>query len=460
MNIFRKKSFKKSEPSALKKELKLKDLIMLGIGACIGTGIFVVTGQAAAEYAGPALSLSFIVAAFVVILSGFSFAEFASRIPVSGGPYGYMYVVFGELSAWMAGWFLICEYLLAVSSVASGWSGYVQGFLGSVGIYLPTALTAGYNPEKGTYVDLIAAMVMIFITLWVSQEAKKALRLNNAMVWIKFAIIALFVLVGIFFVQPTNWQNFMPFGMKGVFDGAALVFFAFLGFDAISMAVDEVEEPQKNIPRGIIGSLLLVTALYSVVTLILTGIVPFDQLGISDPVAFAMRYIDKSIIGSIVSVGAIMTLLTVSISMLYSLARLVYAISKDGLLPSFLRKIDSKHRTPRNATYVVGGIALFFAAAFPMNILAELTNMTALACLIMVSGGIIQIRRKFGQPREGEFKMPWVPILPLVSIVACGFLMTRLQRVTWIVFGIATVLGLLIYFGYGYRHSHLNKEQK
>lgn len=460
MDLFRKKVIQPERVTNLKKELKLKDLIMLGIGAIIGTGIFVVTGAASAEYAGPALILSFVIAGIVVVLSGLSFAEFASRIPVLGGAYSYLYVVFGEFIAWLAGWFLICEFLLAVSSVASGWSGYVQGFLASAGIYLPTALTAGYDPSKGTYIDLIAGLVIVFVTLWVSQEAKKALRLNNAMVWVKFAIIALFIIFGVFFVEPGNWQPFMPFGFSGVFNGAALVFFAFLGFDAVAMAAEEVEDAKKNVPRGIIGSIAIATVLYIVVTLILTGIVPYTELGVSDPVAFAMRYINHGLVGSIISVGAILTLLTVTIAMMYSLARLLYAISKDGLLPRFMQEVDPKQQTPKKATYVAGAFALFFAAAFPLNILAELTNIAALSYLILMSLGIIKLRNMLGEPKKGEFKVPFVPVLPLLSVASCLFLMTRLQMTTWIVFAITLVIGVVIYFVYGYRHSALQDEEK
>lgn len=216
MSIFRKKQLTANQiPDEMKRDLKTVDLIMLGIGAIIGTGIFVITGVAAASYAGPALILSFAVAAFVIILTGLCFAEFASRVPVVGGPYAYMYVVFGEFTAWMVGWLMICEFFLAVSSVASGWSGYVHGFLNGLGIQLPLAITAAYNPEKGTYVDLIAMLVVVLVTYWVSLEAKKALRLNNLMVFVKFAIIALFIIVGIFYVQPANWQPFLPFGFSG-----------------------------------------------------------------------------------------------------------------------------------------------------------------------------------------------------------------------------------------------------
>ena len=458
MDIFRKKSIRASSKSELRKNLKVKDLILLGIGAVIGTGIFVVTGTAAADYAGPAATLSFLVAAIVVIASGFSFAEFAARVPITGGPYGYLSVVFGELSGWMAGWFLICEYLLAVSSVASGWSSYFQGFLTSIGIHLPKALTAGYNAQNGTYVDLVAAIVVLLITVWVTQEAKKALRLNNLMVWVKFGIIALFIIVGVFFVDPGNWTPYVPFGSAGVFDGAALVFFAFLGFDAIAMAAEEVQNPQKDVPRGIIASILIAATLYIIVTIILTGMVPYTELGVGDPVAFAMRYVHLDSVGSILSIGAIFTLLTVTISMLYSLVRLIYAISKDGLLPKFLSKVDKKHRTPVTATYVTGAIALFFAAAFPLNILAELTNITALACLIMMSLGVIRLRKMMGEPKKGEYRMPFVPILPLFSAMTCAFLMTRLTSATWIVFVITIVIGLGIYFGYGYKNSHINQE--
>lgn len=458
MDLFRKKTFETAARGDMNRTLTLKDLIMLGIGAIIGTGIFVITGQATALYAGPALSLSFVVAAVVVILSGLCFAEFASRVPILGGPYAYLYVVFGEVVAWFAGWFLLCEFMLAVSSVASGWSGYLQGFLSSIGIDLPTALTAGYNPEKGTYIDLIAAIVVVFVTFWVTQEAKKALRLNNAMVWVKFAIILLFILVGIFFVKPSNWQPFTPFGAKGIFDGAALVFFAFLGFDAVSMAAEEVKNPQRDVPRGIVGSIAIATILYIIVTLILSGIVPFEKLNVSDPVAFAMRYVGHNFLGSVISIGAILTLLTVTISMMYSLARLLYAISKDGLLPKFMQEIDPKHHTPKKATWVAGAFALFFAAAFPLNILAELTNIVALSYLALMALGVLKLRKMMGPPKKGEFKVPFVPVLPVLSVASCLFLMTRLEAVTWLVFAITLLIGALIYFGYGYKNSVLHQK--
>jgi APA family basic amino acid/polyamine antiporter len=459
--IFRKKQLSDvtGEPSGMKKDLKTIDLIMLGIGAIVGTGIFVVTGVAAEKNAGPALSLSFLVAAGAIVLAGLCYAEFASRIPAIGGPYAYMYVVFGEIVAWMTGWLVICEFFLAVSSVASGWSGYVHGFLNSLDIHLPTALSGAYNPANGTYIDLIAVLVLLAVTFWVSLEAKTALRLNNVMVFVKFGIIALFMVVGFFYVKPGNWQPFMPFGFSGVVSGAAVVFFAFLGFDAVSMTAEEVKNPQKDIPKGIIGSIIITTILYVIVTLILTGIVPFNKLGVKDPVAFAMRFVQQDGIAGIISVGAILTLLTVTISMMFSLARIIYAISKDGLLPKFMSKIDQKSGTPKNATYVAGVCSMIFAGFMPMEILAELTNIVTLMYLIVMALGIIRLRKTAGAPKPGEFKIPFVPFVPILLALVSIALMLQLQAATWKAFAVALVLGFLIYFIYGYRHSNIGKAE-
>ncbi|MDR0922128.1 MAG: amino acid permease [Lactobacillales bacterium] len=465
MSVLRKKKFpSKPVDSGLKRELKTLDLILLGIGAIVGTGIFTITGIAAEKYAGPALTVSFLIAAVAVGLSGLFYAEFASRIPAIGGPYAYMYSVFGELMAWLTGWFMILEFTLAVSSVASGWAGYVSGFLDGLGIHLPMAISGAFHPEKGTYVDLMALLVVIAVTFWVSQEAKKMLRLNNAMVYLKFAIIILFVVVGLFHVNPSNWQPFMPYGFfgvngKGVVAGAALVFFAYLGFESVSMAVEEVKNPQKDIPRGVIGSIVITTILYVVVTLVLTGVVPFHMLGVKDPVAFAMRSIGQGFVGSIISVAAILTLLTVTISMMYSLSRLIYAVAKDGLLPKSLSKVDETHHTPRNATYLAGVIAMIFAGIVPLNLLAEFVNIVSLMYLIFMALGIIKLRRDSGLPEEGQFKTPLVPLLPILSILISAYLMLQLQEITWIVFGISIAVGLLIYFFYGFRHSALNHEE-
>lgn len=458
MNYFRKKPLETSEkPSNLKRELKTMDLILLGLGAIVGTGIFVITGTAAAVTAGPALILSFVIAAFSCILSALCYAEFASRIPVSGGAYSYAYTVFGELLGWLVGWLMICEYLLANASVASGWSGYMNGFLDGIGLGLPIALRSSYNAEAGTYIDLIAILITFMVTYIVIQGAKKALRLNNIMVIVKFALIALFMVVGVFYVKPENWTPFAPFGLKGVASGAAVVFFAFLGFDAVSTAAEETKNPRRDVPRGIIGSLGIATVLYIAVTLVLTGIVPYAQLNVKDPVAFAIRFIGQDFIAGIISVGAIVTLLTVLISMTYGLGRLIYAIGRDGLLPKKLSQVDTKTKGPKFATQIVGVVSAVLAGIVPLNKLAELTNIVTLMIFVIIALGIIKLRKDFGEPTEGEFKVPFVPIFPIVSIVVCLYLMIQLSLSVWIAFVIWLVLGILVYLSYGYKNSELNK---
>ncbi|MDR3156948.1 MAG: amino acid permease [Lactobacillales bacterium] len=451
------------EESSMKRSLKTRDLLLLGVGAIVGTGIFTVTGIAANVYAGPALILSFLIAAVAVGISGLFYAEFASRIPVIGGPYAYLYSVLGEGIAWMTGWFMILEFLLAISSVASGWAGYLQGWLNSLGIYLPKIFRASFHLKNGTYVDLLAVLVLLLVMLWVSQEVKKMLRLNHLMVYVKFGIILLFLIVGAFFIHPENWSPFMPYGFfgqhgKGVIAGAALVFFAYLGFESVPMAVEEVDDPQRRIPQGVLGALILVAVLYILVTLVLTGVIFYTKIGgIKDPVAYAMRSVDQPLVASVISVAAVLTLLTVCISMMYSSSRLIYAVSKDGLLPRMFGKIDRKARVPKNATFVVGIFSMIFAGFIPLELLAEFVNIVTLMYLIFIAIGILRLRKKFGQPKQGEFKTPWVPFLPLISIVICGCLMFHLQKGTWIAFTIAFIIGLLIYFFYGQKHSLLNK---
>lgn len=458
MDLFRKKPMNTAlhEKITLKKELKTFDLILLGLGAIVGTGIFVITGTAAATTAGPALIVSFVIAAFSCALSAMCYAEFASRVPVGGGAYSYIYTIFGELFGWLVGWLLICEYLLANASVASGWSGYVHGFLDGMGLHFPQALRASYDPANGTYVDVIAIAITLVVTYIVVQGAKKALRLNNLMVIIKFSLIALFIVVGIFYVKPVNWTPFAPFGLKGITSGAAIVFFAFLGFDAVSTAAEEVKNPQKDVPRGIIGSLGISTVLYIGVTLILTGLVPFAHLDVKDPVAFAMRFIGHDMIAGMISVGAILTLLTVLISMTYGLARLVYTISRDGLLPITLSEVNEKTKTPHKATVVVGIISAILAGIIPLNQLAALTNIVTLLVFVIIAAGILQLRKDHGKPKSGEFKVPWVPFFPVVSIIVCLYLMFQLSLTVWIMFAVWLVLGLVVYSFYGYRHSRLN----
>lgn len=445
--------------SGLPKELKTMDLILLGLGAIVGTGIFVITGTASAVTAGPALIISFIIAAFSCALSALCFAEFASRMPVSGGAYSYGYAIFGEIIGWLVGWLMLCQYLLACASVASGWSGYLNGFLTGLGIGLPTALSASYDVGNGTYIDLIAVLVTLIVSYLVMQGAKKALRLNSMMVYVKFGLIALFLIVGVFYVKPANWTPFAPFGLDGIIEGAAIVFFAFLGFDAVSTAAEETKNPQKSMPRGIIGSLGIATILYILVTLVLTGVVPFANLDVRDPVSFAMRFIGQDFVAGIISVGAILTLLTVLISMMYGLGRLIFAISRDGLLPDFLSELDEKNHTPKNATMVAGIVTAILSGVIPLGKLAELTNIVTLMVFVIMAAGIIKFRKDHGDPKKGEFRVPFVPILPIVSILVCVYLMIQLSGSIWLMFLIWLAAGIAFYILYGYKHSKMNNQK-
>lgn len=462
MDLFRKKKVVE-RGSQLRRHLGLVDLILLGIGSMVGTGIFTVTGLAAAQYAGPALIISIFIAAVSVGFTALFYAEFASRIPTNGGAYGYLYSIFGEFPAWIAGWLTIMEFLTAVSSVASGWASYLKGLLSHAGILLPTALNGTYNPEAGTYVDILPILVLVLVIGIVLLNSKAALRFNSALVILKFSALALFILAGLFFIKPENWSDFAPFGLgtvfggqAGIMAGASLMFFAFLGFESISLAIDEVESPEKNVPRGIVLSLSIVTILYMIVTLVLTGIVHYSKLNVADAVAFSLREIGLGWAASYVSVVAILTLITVCISMTYALSRMVYSISRDGLLPKPLSQLTPKSRVPKNATILVGIFAGICAGIFPLASIASFLNICTLAYLIMLALGIIRLRQLEGEPKTGQFRTPFVPLLPILSILICLSFMFQYSLQTWLAFGIALFTGILIYFFYGYGHSTLD----
>ncbi|WP_195321996.1 amino acid permease [Streptococcus gordonii] len=411
MDIFRKKDVSKSR-TGMKRHLKIHDLILLGIGAMVGTGIFTITGIGAANYAGPSLIISIIISALCVSMSALFYAEFASRIPANGGAYSYIYAVFGEFPAWIAGWLTIMEFMTAISGVASGWGSYLKGLLSGFGIQLPTALNGTFNPKEGTYVDLLPILVLLFVTAVVLLNSKAALRFNSALVVLKFSALALFVIAGLFFIKPENWSNFAPFGFGeiyggkvGIMAGASLMFFAFLGFESISMAVDEIKEPQKNVPRGIVLSLTIVTILYILVT--------------------------------------------------FALSRMIYSIARDGLLPRSFRQLTETSRVPKNATILVGIASAVCAGIFPLASIASFLNICTLAYLILLALAILKLRKDKGMPQAGEFKTPFVPVLPFLSIIICLSFMTQYTRETWQAFGIALLVGSLIYFAYGYKHSEI-----
>ncbi|MBB5323939.1 APA family basic amino acid/polyamine antiporter [Anoxybacillus tepidamans] len=461
MNLFRKKPIDVllkeagGKGSSLKKELGAFDLTMLGIGAIIGTGIFVLTGVAAAEHAGPALVLSFILSGLACVFAALCYAEFASTVPVSGSAYTYSYAAFGELIAWILGWDLILEYGVAASAVAAGWSGYFQGLLAGFGFELPKALTSAYDPAKGTLIDVPAIFIVLLITFLLTRGVKKSARFNSIMVIIKVTVVILFLAVGVWYVKPDNWTPFMPFGFSGVATGAATVFFAYIGFDAVSTAAEEVRNPQRSMPIGIIASLLICTALYIAVSLVLTGIVPYDQLNVKNPVAFALNYIDQDWVAGFISLGAIAGITTVLLVMMYGQTRLFYAISRDGLLPKVFSNVSPVRQVPFVNTWLTGVLVAFFAGIVPLNKLAELTNIGTLFAFITVSIGIMILRKT--QPNlKRAFKTPLVPLVPLLAVVFCGYLVLQLPAMTWIGFVSWLLIGLVIYFVYGRKHSTLN----
>ncbi|KTR62204.1 amino acid permease [Exiguobacterium indicum] len=462
MSLLRKKDVSvmmdMKQHSKLARHLSGFDLILLGIGAIIGTGIFVLTGTGAL-YAGPALPISFIISAVVCALAALCYAEFSSMIPVSGSVYTYTYATIGEVIAWIIGWCLILEYGLASSAVATGWSGYFQSLLAGFGLHLPTALTAapGAVPGSETFFNLPAFLILMIITLLLSLGIKETKRVNNIMVLVKVAVVVLFIVVGIWYIEPGNYKPFAPFGMSGVLQASAIAFFAYLGFDAVTSAAEEVKNPGRNLPVGILGSLAIVTVLYVVVSAIMVGIVPFKQFeGVDSPVSLALKVAGQDWVAGFVDLGAIVGMTTVILVMTFGLVRLLFAMSRDGLLPKVFSDVNEKSHTPVKATWILGTTAGLIAGFVPLGTLAELINIGTLAAFSLISIAVIVLRRTRPDLKRA-FKVPFVPVLPILSVLACIMLMFNLQPFTWIAFFIWTAIGLLLYFGYGRKRSKLHQ---
>ncbi|WP_308936667.1 amino acid permease [Duganella radicis] len=463
MSIFRTKNLDDmiataQKPGGLAKVLGPFDLILMGIGAIVGTGIFVLTGTGAVT-AGPALTLSFVIAAIACGFAALCYAEFASTVPVAGSIYTYSYATLGELAAWMIGWDLLLEYGLATSAVSVGWSGYFQSLLSGFGWKLPVALTAapGAIPGVTTFINLPALCIMMLLTAMLSIGVRESARMNNIMVVIKISVVLLFILVGARHVTPANWQPFMPFGMQGTLSAAALVFFAFIGFDAVTSAAEEVKRPERDLPIGIIGSLAVCTVLYVIVSGIMTGIVPFKEfLGIDHPVTLALQKAGENWFAGFVDLGAILGMTTVILVMAFGQTRIIYAMSRDGLLPAKLSKVHPRFQTPFFCTWLVGIVFGVLAALVPLNVLNELVNIGTLAAFSLVSIAII-ILRKTRPDLKRAFRCPGVPVVPALAVIFCVTLMAYLSWFTWVAFMIWLAIGLVIYFGYARKHSLLNK---
>ncbi|CEH34193.1 amino acid permease [Romboutsia lituseburensis] len=461
-DVFRKMPVEKllshnQEGKGLKKVLGAFELTMLGIGAIIGTGIFVLTGVAAADYAGPALILSFIISGIACAFAALCYAELSAMIPISGSAYTFGYVGLGEIWGWLIGWDLILEYCVAVAAVSIGWSGYIVNILNILGIHLPKALIAA--PGSGGIINLPAILILALIAGLLLLGAKESAKLNNILVAVKIAVVLLFIILGFKHVEPANWHPFMPYGWSGVFSGAAIVFFAYIGFDAVATAAEEVKNPQKDLPKGIIGSLLICTVLYIVVSAILTGMVPYlDFKDNAAPVAYALSKVGIQWGSALVSVGAVCGITSVLLVMMYGSTRLFYALSRDGLLPKVFSQVSQKSGAPTKSIALVFIATALVAGFFPIGKVAELTNMGTLAAFVIVSLSVI-VLRKSRPDLQRPFKVPFVPVVPILAVVFCLFLILQLPTFTKMAFLVWISIGFIVYVFYGYKHSSLNEEK-
>ena len=460
--------------ATLKRTLTARHLILLGIGAVIGAGIFVLTGQAAANHAGPAVMLSFVIAGFACALAGLCYAEFAAMMPVSGSAYSYSYATLGEGMAWFIGWCLVLEYLFASASVAVGWSAYLISFITTTaGMPFPDALSAApiaWTGQEfvasGKLFNLPAVLIVAAVSGLLYVGVTQSAFVNAIIVAIKVAVICLFIGVGAAHIDPANWTPFIPentgvdgeFGWSGVFRAATIVFFAYIGFDAVSTAAGETKDPQRNMPIGLLGSLAVCTVVYIIVCAVLTGMMPYHLLGTDKPVATALEpYPTLFWLKIAVEVGAIAGLSSVVLVMMMGQTRIAYTISRDGLLPKVFGKVHTRFRTPYAATIVVGVIAAALAGLVPLNVLGELVSMGTLLAFATVCVGVLVLRRTRPE-MERPFRVPAVWLIAPLGALTCLFLFWQAFAVHWHLFVGWTVLGLLIYFGYGIRNSKLAKQ--
>jgi basic amino acid/polyamine antiporter, APA family len=437
---------------SLKKVLGPFELVMLGVGAIVGTGIFVVTGVAAANYSGPALVVSFSIAGTACVFAALCYAEFATVVPIAGSAYTYSYASLGEIWAWIIGWDLILEYSVSIAAVAIGWSGYMVNLLAGAGITFPAAFA---NPPgvSGGIVNLPAILIIGIITGLLILGVRESARVNNVIVLVKLSVIMLFLYLGVSRVNPVNWTPFFPYGWSGVITGAAIVFFAYIGFDAVSTAAEEVRDPQKNLPIGIIGSLIICTILYIVVSAVLTGMVPYLEFkNTAAPVAYALTRIGISWGAALISVGAICGITSVILVLLYGQTRIFFAMARDGLLPCSFGTVHPVLRTPVRVTLLVGAATATIASLLPLTSVAELVNIGTLAAFIIVASGVLVLRRT-RPDLERPFRTPLVPLVPVLCILSCFGLILALPTITHLRFVIWLAIGLVIYFSYGMKNA-------
>ncbi len=487
MSLFRTKSIEQSiadtdEPEyQLKKSLTALDLTVFGVGVVIGAGIFTLTGRVAHQMTGPAIVFSFIVAALACALAAMCYAEFASTVPVSGSAYTFSYASLGELIAWIIGWDLILEMFLGASVVAQGWSAYLGVFLGKLGITLPPSIAYGASPFTETKgVDLMAVLLVVALGILVTVGIKESMRVNLILVGVKLFIVLFVIVAGLMFVNPANYTPFIPpaqatetthgltqpllqwltgqapaaFGVSGILAGAALVFFAYIGFDVVATTAEEARNPQKDLPIGIIASLTICTVLYCAVAAVVTGMVPYDKLDPKAALANAFAAHGQNWAATLIAAGAVAGLTTVVLTLLIGATRIIFAMSRDNLLPMGLAKVHPTFRTPWMISSIVTVICAITAGFTPIGVLEEMVNIGTLSAFILVSLAVVVLRRKRPDlPRA--FKVPFSPVLPILSALICFYLTLNLSIETWLRFLIWLALGVVIYALYGYRNSRL-----
>lgn len=480
-NLLRTKSLQKMMQDAsdsehgLKRALTATNLIFIGIGCIVGTGIFVITGTAAAQYAGPALSISFIISAIVCMFVALCYTEFASMIPISGSAYSYAYMTVGELIAWFIGWNLVLEYIFGASLVAVGWSGYVVSFLKDWGIILPPELSSAPLTYKdgwittGAIINLPSVFIVALITTVLVFGIKESVRFNNIIVIIKITVILLFIGFGLSYIHTENYVPFIPentgevgrFGWSGIFRAAGIIFLAFVGFDAVSTVAQESKNPQRDMPIGILGSLVIVTILYISVSLVLTGMVNYTLLNVPDPIAVGIDSAGMKLfwLRPIIKIGAIAGMSSVILVLITGMPRILYTMSIDGLLPPVIGRVHKKFRTPHITTIIVGAIVATISGLFPIDLIGELVSIGTLLAFAMVCVSIILLRIRKPEMQR-PFRTPFVYFVGSAGAIGCVYLMTSLPVSTWIRLGIWTLIGLAIYFFYGLNHSKLNDVTK
>jgi APA family basic amino acid/polyamine antiporter len=445
-------NYQHGDASNLRRCLTATDLTMLGVGAIIGAGIFVLTGIAAATQAGPAVIFSYLLAALACGFSALAYAELASSVGGCGGAYGYAYASLGEITAWIIGWDLLLEYGMDGATVSIGWSGYVQDALHAIGVNLSAAFLN--DPFHGGIVNLPAVIIILVLASILSIGVKESVRFNKVIVYIKLSVIALFIGIGLFHFDPLKWHPFLPFGVQGIVNGAGLIFFAYIGFDAVSTASEEAIDPQRSIPKAILASLLVCTVIYVIFAGLLTGMMDYKDLNVTSPVAAALLHIGYRFAAEVISLGAIAGLTTVILVMLYGASRVFLAMARDGLLPKYFVKIHAESQTPRRLIWSLALIMAVIAGMLPINQVASLVNMGTLAAFAVVCIGVIILRyTRPDMPRP--FRTPASPFVPLMGVIMCLYLMSSLPAITWWSFGVWTLVGIIIYFSYSRSNSVL-----